>query len=111
MLEQNILAKNYTGTVDVDGVNIYDPTACQFNLYHLVSANNRTLGDLGFLIHCIDDDTMVQSIKEVDYSDKLLMFPFQCGIKFFGDYQLLNIRDCLGVTTIEEITKAYKGDL
>lgn len=97
MLDTNIIAKNYFGSIEVDGVNVYDPNVNQFNLYTLSSASDKVYEMLGYT-------------KE-EMTNRFLMFPFQCGVRFFGDYQILNMRDCLGSVSIDEIKKASKGEL
>ena len=97
MIDNNIIAKNYNGKIEVDGVNLYDPSINQFNLYTLSNANDEVYEKLGYT-------------KE-EMKDRFLMFPFQCGVRFFGDYQLLNMRDCLGSISIDDIEKASRGEL
>lgn len=97
MLDANIIAKNYFGNIEVDGVNVYDPNVNQFNLYILSSASDKVYETLGYT-------------KE-EMKDRFLMFPFQCGVRFFGDYQILNMRDCLGSVSVDDIIKASKGEL
>lgn len=97
MLDSNIIAKNYTGKIEVDGINLYDPSVNQFNLYTLSSANDQVYEKLGYT-------------KE-EMEERFLMFPFQCGVRFFGDYQILNMRDCLGSVSTDEIIKASRGEL
>ena len=97
MLGNNIIAKNYNEKIEVDGINVYDPNVCQFNLYTICQANKEVYDELGY--------------TEDEMKERLLMFPFQCGVRFFGDYQLLNMRDCLGSITIQDIAKASKGEL
>ncbi len=97
MLDSNIIAKNYNGKIEVDGINLYDPSINQFNLYILSSANDEVYQKLGYT-------------KE-EMKDRFLMFPFQCGVRFFGDYQILNMRDCLGSVSTDDIIKASKGEL
>lgn len=97
MLDSNIIAKNYNGKIEVDGINLYDPSVNQFNLYILASANSEVYTKLGY--------------TEEQMKDRFLMFPFQCGVRFFGDYQILNMRDCLGSVSIDDIIKASRGEL
>ncbi len=97
MLDSNIIAKNYNGKIEVDGINLYDPSVNQFNLYVLSCANDEVYTKLGY--------------SKEEMKDRFLMFPFQCGVRFFGDYQLLNMRDCLGSVSVEDIIKASKGEL
>ena len=96
MLNDCIIAKNYNGKIEIDGINIYDPSICQFTLYKISKADDSVYDRLGY--------------NKSDIEARLLVFPFQCGIKFFGDYQLLNIRDCLGTVSIDEITRMHKGE-
>ena len=97
MLDSNIIAKNYNGKIEVDGINLYDPSVNQFNLYILSSANDEVYKKLGY--------------TREEMKDRFLMFPFQCGVRFFGDYQILNMRDCLGSVSTDDIIKASKGEL
>lgn len=97
MLDSNIIAKNYNGKIEVDGINLYDPSINQFNLYILSSASDEVYEKLGY--------------SKEEMRDRFLMFPFQCGVRFFGDYQILNMRDCLGSVSTDDIIKASRGEL
>lgn len=92
-LNGNMLAKDYTGDIIVDGINMYNPDAVQFSLYTLVDAG--------------EDIRDILELKEND-DNMLLIFPFQCGIKFTSGHHILNIRDCLGVINKEDIVKLWK---
>lgn len=92
-INKNILAKDFKGEINVDGINMYNPDTLQFSLYKLISADEEIYDELNI------------------NKNSLLVFPFQCGIKFASGYHILNIRDCLAVTTLEELSKAWKGEL
>lgn len=92
-INKNILARDFNGEINVNGINMYNQDAFQFSLYTLISADDDIKNELN-----VDDNS-------------LLVFPFQCGIKFAPGYHLLNIRDCIGVTTLDELVKAWEGQL
>lgn len=93
MMNAKILAKDYKDKIEVDGFDIYDPSTVQFSLYTLVNATDEMLGEL--------------NIEDID--NQLLVFPFQCGVKFMNNYHLLDLRDCIGIISIDDIKKAWKG--
>lgn len=89
----NIVAKDYTGDIIVEGINMYNPDAVQFSLYTLVDADEDVRSILGL---------------NENNDNMLLVFPFQCGIKFTSGHHILNVRDCLGVISKENIINLWK---
>lgn len=90
-----ILCKDYTDEIQVNGINMYEPDTIQYSLYKVVKCSDQ-----------------VKEMLDIEIGDdKLIIFPFQCGIKFGNGYHLMNIRDCIGALTLSEIEKAYKGEL
>ena len=89
MKELNIIAKDMVDNINVDGFDIYDQNSMQFSLYKLVESveySNEALASLG-----LDNTENIYNYY--------LIFPFQCGIKYLPGYHILNLRDCLGITT------------
>lgn len=124
-INDNILGKDFTGEILVNGVNVWNQDAMQFSLYKLVDASpdiKETLGikekieekerrlDYPMDPHYLQNAYVTEKIVKSNADELLLVFPFQCGIKYAPGYHLLNIRDCIGVTTLEEIQKAWKGE-
>lgn len=120
----NILAKDFNDEILVNGINVWNQDAMQFSLYTLVDASNDIKNELGIKEEYQYDlsDPYVSDplnsymkphmdVKKISNSSEIiLVFPFQCGIKYAPGYHLLNIRDCIGVTTLEELQKAWKGE-
>lgn len=130
----NILGKDFNDEILVDGINVWNQDAMQFSLYHLVDASADTKDELGikesyeirenpdqikdYGLNMYSDpfyremvDPSLEKVPISNATDLLLVFPFQCGIKYAPGYHLLNIRDCIGVTTLEELQKLWKGEL
>lgn len=126
-INDNILGKDFTGEILVNGINVWNQDAMQFSLYTLVDASENVKKMLGieekvvkseaphYPSSCADPfNSFPESIPtfsvESNAKDFLLVFPFQCGIKYAPGYHLLNVRDCIGVTTLEELQAAWKGE-
>lgn len=74
--------KEFKGELQVDGMNIYTPEVVQFRLY---SDPNTTDGYLFYV------------------------FPITAGMALFGDYFVLNQKDCVAVITKGDIEDMFKG--
>lgn len=120
----NILAKDFNDEILVNDINVWNQDAMQFSLYTLVDASSDIKNELGIKeeYQYNKPDSYVpgssdpyaephMEVKKISNTNELiLVFPFQCGIKYAPGYHLLNIRDCIGVTTLEELQKAWKGE-
>lgn len=93
LMDGYLVCKDFNEEILVDGINMYEPDTTQYCLYTLVSGN---IGELP---------------KDSKDNKYLLIFPFQCGIKFGNGYHFMNIRDCIGYLPYDDIIKAYKGEL
>lgn len=102
LAEGYLICKDYDGKIEVNGINMYEPNTVQFTLYKWVE------GDLSSIM---GDSYLNTETREKELKNSLLVFPFQCGIKFGNGYHLMHIKDCIGILPIEKITKAYEGEL
>lgn len=72
--------REFTGEILVDGMNVYNPDVVQFRIYV-----DPHLGD-----------------------SSLFIFPITSGLQFFGFYNILNIKDCIGIFTLSDIEEMCK---
>lgn len=75
--------KEFKGEIQVDGMNIYTPEVVQFRLY----------------IDPITSD-----------GDLFYVFPITAGMALFGDYFVLNQKDCVAVLFKSDIEDMFRGN-
>jgi len=94
MLEINedcYILKEYKGTVEVDGINIYDSSSVQYRLY--------------------EDEEVLYTVNDEPVVEKMFyVFPITSGITLFGDYCILNQKDCIAHISMTDIENMYNGE-
>lgn len=75
--------REFKGELNIDGINIYNPEVVQFRLYKDPSS--------------LDDDLYY-------------VFPMTAGMVLFGDFYVLNEKDCVAVVTDSDIVGMFSGD-
>lgn len=75
--------KEFKDEILVDGVNVYNSEVVQFRLYTDPSVSDNSI---------------------------FYVFPITAGMNLFGDYSVLNIKDCIAVISKEDISSMFNDE-